>query len=181
MIQSSLWQMMRTRSGKDVYDDVPELSTHHHGKFHPPVPPSSPPTPPVSLEHLLAPLNAIVQKLAAINECQEGQSQPHQQSQESSYFDFLATQPPDFAVATDPLKANNWLWVTESKLGLLHCTELQKTLFAAQQLRGSASVWWDSYTATLPKNHQVPWNEFCKAFRAHHLPVGLLRSKLKEF
>jgi hypothetical protein len=109
MIQSSLWQMMRTRSGKDVYDDVPELSTHHHGKFHPPVPPSSPPTPPVSLEHLLAPLNAIVQKLAAINECQEGQSQPHQQSQESSYFDFLATQPPDFAVATDPLKANNWL------------------------------------------------------------------------
>jgi hypothetical protein len=71
--------------------------------------------------------------------------------------------------------------VTESKLGLLHCTELQKTLFAAQQLRGSASVWWDSYTATLPKNHQVPWNEFCKAFRAHHLPVGLLRSKLKEF
>jgi hypothetical protein len=109
MIQSSLWQMMRTRSGKDAYDDVPEFSTHHHGKFHPPVPPSSPPTPPVSLEHLLAPLNAIVQKLAAINECQEGQSQPHQQSQESSYFDFLATQPPDFAVATDPLKANNWL------------------------------------------------------------------------
>jgi hypothetical protein len=54
-------------------------------------------------------------------------------------------------------------------------------LFVAQQLRGFASAWWDSYTATLPKDHQVPWNEFCKAFRAHHLPVGLLRSKLKEF
>jgi hypothetical protein len=71
--------------------------------------------------------------------------------------------------------------VTGSKFGLLHCTKLQKTLFTAQHLRGSASAWWNSYTATLPKDHQVPWNEFCKAFCAHHLPAGLLRNKLKEF
>jgi hypothetical protein len=109
MIQSSLWQMVRTRSGKDVYDDVPEFSTHCRGAFHPPVPPSSPSTPPVSLEQLLAPLNAIVQKLAVIDERQAGQSQSHQQSQESSYFDFLATQPPEFAEPMDPLEANNWL------------------------------------------------------------------------
>jgi hypothetical protein len=135
----------------------------------------------VSLEQLLAPLNAIMQKLGAIDERQVVQSQPHQQSQESSYFDFLATQPPEFADVTDPLEANNWLWVTKSKYGLLHCTELQKTLFAAQQLRGSASAWWDSYAATLPKDHHVPWNEFYTTFCAHHLPAGLLRSKLKEF
>jgi hypothetical protein len=110
----------------------------------------------VSFEQLLAPLNAIMLKLVAIDERLAGQSQPHQQSQESFYFDFLATQPPEFAEAMDPLEANNWLRVTESKLGLLHCTELQKTLFAAQQLRGSTSAWWDSYTATLPKDHQVP-------------------------
>jgi hypothetical protein len=153
MIQSSLWQMVRTRSGKDVYDDVPEFSTRCHGTFHPPVPPSSPPTHPVSLEQLLAPLNAIVQKLAAIDERQAGQSQPYQPSQESSYFDFLATLPPEFTEAMDPLEASNWLRVTDSKFVLLHYTELQKTLFAAQQLRGSASAWWDSYTATLPKDH----------------------------
>jgi hypothetical protein len=40
----------------------------------------------------------------------------------------------------DPLEDNHWLRVTESKFGLLHCTELQKTLFVAQQLRGFASV-----------------------------------------
>jgi hypothetical protein len=39
----------------------------------------------------------------------------------------------------------------------------------------------DSYTATLPKDRQAPWNDFCTAFHAHHLPVGLLHSKLKEF
>jgi hypothetical protein len=81
---------VRTRSGKDVYHDVPKFSTRRRGTFHPPVPPPSPPTTQVSLEQLLAPLNAIVQKLAAIDEHQAGQSQPYQQSQESSYFDFLA-------------------------------------------------------------------------------------------
>jgi hypothetical protein len=69
-----LWQMVQTRSGKGVYDDVPEPSTHRCAAFRPPVPPPSPPTPLVSLEQLLAPLNAIVQKLAAIDECQAGQS-----------------------------------------------------------------------------------------------------------
>jgi hypothetical protein len=80
----------------------------------------------------------------------------------------------------DPLEANNWLRVTESKFGLLHYSKLQKTLFAAQQLRGSTSAWWDSYTTTLPKDHWIPWNEFRTTFCAHHLPVGLLRRKLKE-
>jgi hypothetical protein len=60
MIQSSLWQTVRTRSGKDVYDDVPEFSTRRRGTFYPHVPPSSPPTLLVSLEQLLAPLNAIM-------------------------------------------------------------------------------------------------------------------------
>jgi hypothetical protein len=48
MIHNSLWQMVRTRSGKDMYDDVPESSTRYHGTFHPPIPPPSPPTPPMS-------------------------------------------------------------------------------------------------------------------------------------
>jgi hypothetical protein len=77
-------------------------------------------------------MNAIMQKLAAIYERQVGQPQPHQQSLESSYFHFLATQPLEFDEATDMHEANNWLRLTESKFGLLHYTELQKTLFAAQ-------------------------------------------------
>jgi hypothetical protein len=46
--------MVRTRSGKGVYDDVPESSTHHRGTFRPPVPPPYPLMPPVCLEQLLA-------------------------------------------------------------------------------------------------------------------------------
>jgi hypothetical protein len=90
-----------------VIDDVPESSTHRRGAFNPLVPPPSPPMPLVSLEQLLASQNAIMQRLAAIDERRVGQTQQHQQPQESSYFDFLAMQPPLFAEMTDLLEANH--------------------------------------------------------------------------
>jgi hypothetical protein len=96
--------MAQTRLGKGVCDDVLKSSTHRRGTFHPPVPPPSPPTPPVSLEQLLASQNAIILRLAKSVERQEGQSQ---QPQESSYFIFLATQPPLFTEMTDPLEVNH--------------------------------------------------------------------------
>jgi hypothetical protein len=69
----------------------------------------------------------------------------------------------------------------ESKFKLLHYIEYEKTLYIAQQLKGSAGVWWASYIAVLPGDHHVPCCEFHTAFRAHHLSAGLLRAKLKEF
>jgi hypothetical protein len=106
---------------------------------------------------------------------------PRHQERDSSYSDFLATHPPVFADATDPLETDNWLLTTKFKFGLLHCTEYQKTLYAAQQLRGATGAWWASYIATLPADHHVPWGEFHTVFCAHHLSAGLFHSKLKEF
>jgi hypothetical protein len=123
----------------------------------------------VGLEQLLAPLNSIVQWLVAINERQAGQSQQHQQPQESSYFDFLATHTPEFTKMTDPLEANHFLGMTESKFGLLHCSEFQNTMFAAQQLRGYASAWWAAYIANIQDNHHVSWNKLCTTFRKCHI------------
>jgi hypothetical protein len=56
----------------------------------------------------------------------------------------------NFTEAGEPHEADHWLRVVESKFGLLSCIEVQKTLFAAQQLRGDASAWWANYTATRP-------------------------------
>jgi hypothetical protein len=100
---------------------------------------------------------------------------------DSSYLDFLATHPPVFAVATNRSEVDSWLRTTESMFRLLHCTEYQKSLYTAQQLRGSVGARWASYIATLPADHHVPWEKFRTAFRAHHLSVGLLHTKLKEF
>jgi hypothetical protein len=72
---------------------------------------------------------------------------------DSSYIDFLAMHPLLFTKASDPLEADNWLWITETKFGLLHSTEFQKTLYVAQQLCGPANAWWANFTATLQDGH----------------------------
>ncbi|GJN40192.1 hypothetical protein PR202_gb29372 [Eleusine coracana subsp. coracana] len=94
---------------------------------------------------------------------------------------FLGTHPPTFERAREPLDADHWLRQTESKFGLLDCTEHQKVLFAAQQLQGSASAWWANYEATLPAGRRLEWNEFKTAFRAHFIPAALMQRKLQEF
>jgi hypothetical protein len=72
---------------------------------------------------------------------------PHRQpGVDTFYTDFLVTHPLMFAEATDPLEADNWLRILKSKFGLLHYTELQKTLFMAQQLRGPMSAWCANFT-----------------------------------
>jgi hypothetical protein len=71
--------------------------------------------------------------------------------------------------------------VMESKFRLLLCTEVQKTLFSVQQLRGDASAWWVNYTATRPADYQVPWAEFHGAFRAHYITADMMRKKHLEF
>jgi hypothetical protein len=141
------------------------------------------PHPPVNLEQLLATQNELMTLLIQ-NEARRGVERPqHPQYQDmnTSYLEFLATHPPLFSGGKDPLEADDWLRTTESKFSLLHCIEYQKTLYAAQQLRGLAGAWWASYTAALPADHHVPWGEFHTAFRGHHLSAGTMHRKLVEF
>jgi hypothetical protein len=98
----------------------------------------------------------------------------------SSYVEFPATQPPTFIEAGEPLEADHWLCTIKFKFKLLDCIENQNTLFVAQQLLGDARVWWASFTATHPAN-QVQWAEFREAFRAQHIPAGIMKSKHREF
>jgi hypothetical protein len=77
--------------------------------------------------------------------------------------------------------ADHWLRVIESKFRLLRCIEVQKTLFATQQLQGDASAWWVNYTATHPVDYHVPWAEFHDAFRSYYIPTGVMRTKRQEF
>jgi hypothetical protein len=92
-------------------------------------------------------------------------------------------QPPLFTKAEDPLDADVWLRVVESKFPLLTgaCTNDTKTRFAAQQLHGPARTWWDHFCAMLSADHVVTWEEFKTAFRGHHILAEILDRKLNEF
>jgi hypothetical protein len=110
---------------------------------------------------------------------QGGRAYP-QGPRETSYLDFSEIRPPLFVNAEDPLEAGEWVRVIAQKFGLIRCTETQKPLFAAQQLRGPASTWWGNYVAIQPAGHQVTWDEFKLAFREHYIPEGVLHMKQEE-
>jgi hypothetical protein len=157
------------------------------GCGHEQAPHDNPLTPPpcatVSIEELLATQNELI-KVLVQNEAHRGVDclwHHRQQDMNTSYNDFLATNPSIFFGAKDPLDVDDWLHTTELKFGLLHCTEYQKTLYVAQQLRGLAGAWWASYTAALLADHHVAWDEFHIAFHGHHLSAGTVCHKFVEF
>jgi hypothetical protein len=71
----------------------------------------------------------------------------------TTYSDITVTHPLLFTEAGEPLEADHWLRAIEFKFGLLRCTEVQKTLFATQQLCGDASAWCTNYTTTRPVDY----------------------------
>ena len=97
------------------------------------------------------------------------------------YEEFLGTQPPLFHKADEPLEADSWLRTIESKFTLHPYNDGDKAGFAAQQFRGSARTWWDNHMAMFPTGTRFTWAEFKNAFRAHHIPAGVIRRKLTEF
>jgi hypothetical protein len=106
VMQSLIWQMVRTRTFEELSLDSPEGSA---GRGPGQVPRGgAPPQPPVSLEQLLATQNDLMKRLIE-NDEQRGaeRQQPRHQERNSSYSDFLETHPPIFADAIDPLEADS--------------------------------------------------------------------------
>jgi hypothetical protein len=125
-------------------------------------------------------LNQLVQaQMGQFHHQSRGRDEPPA----ASYQDFLSTQPPLFYKADEPLDAYAWLRTIESKFALLSapCSDENKALFTTQQLRGTARIWWDQYYAMQPAGHAITWDEFRTAFRAHHIPEGLIVRNLNEF
>jgi hypothetical protein len=114
---------------------------------------------------------------------QYGGGQPQRPPVVATYREFLSTLPPLFTKVEDPLDADVWLRVVESKFPLLTGAfpDDAKTHFAAQQLRGPARTWWDYFRAMLHADHVVRWEKFKTAFRGHHILAGILDCKLNEF
>jgi hypothetical protein len=149
--------------------------------------PNPPPVPPTLAEAITALVNATADNTRFLREMvgnqfqQHGGRAPPLGPRETSYLDFSEARPPLFVKAEDPLEADEWIRVLDQKFGLIRCTETEKPLFAAQQLRGLASTWWGNFVAIQPARHQVTWDEFKLAFREHYIPEGVLHMKQEEF
>jgi hypothetical protein len=149
--------------------------------------PNPPSVPPTLAEAIATLVNATADNTRFLREMAGNQFQQHggrappRGPRETSYLEFSETCPPLFVKAKDPLETDEWIRVMEQKFGLVRCTETQKSLFAAQQLRGPASTWWGNFVAVQPAGHQVTWEEFKLAFHEHYVPEGVLHMKQEEF
>jgi hypothetical protein len=56
-----------------------------------------------------------------------------------------------------------------------------KGLSAAHQLVGPAADWWDAYAEANEEPESINWQEFWNSFKTHHLPLGVMKLKKKEF
>jgi hypothetical protein len=165
--------------------------THTHdgagtsrGREDTPNPPPVPPTLAEAIDALVittADNTRFLREMAGNQFQQHGGGAPPQGLRDTTYSEFSETQPPLFIKAEEPLEADEWIRVMEQKFGLIRCTETQKPLFAAQQLRGPASIWWANFVAVQPAGHHITWEEFKLAFREHYVPEGVLHMKQEEF
>jgi hypothetical protein len=94
--------------------------------------------------------------------------------------DFQRTKPPTFSYAMDPMDADDWLKSVKKKLQVVRCNNHEKVLQASQQLSSLAVDWWDAYVEAHEEPESFNWPEIRAAFRAHHVPQGVIKLK-KEF
>jgi hypothetical protein len=126
-----------------------------------------PPPPPPNVAEVMARQTELLNQLVQAQMSQfHHQSRGRDEPPSASYQDFFSTQPPLFHKVDEPLDADTWLRTIESKFVLLSapCSDENKALFAAQQLRGTARLWWDHFYAMKPADHVITWDEFWTAF-----------------
>jgi hypothetical protein len=79
------------------------------------------------------------------------------------------------------MDTNDWLKTIEKKLKVVQCTKRERVLFVAHQLVRPAVDWWDAFVEAHEEPETINWQEFKNGFRTHHVPLGVMKLKKKEF
>jgi hypothetical protein len=79
------------------------------------------------------------------------------------------------------MDADDWLKTIEKKLQVAQCNNREKVLFDSLQLEGPAADWWDTYVEAHEEPECINWQEFKNSFYSHHVPLGVMKLKKKEF
>jgi hypothetical protein len=64
---------------------------------------------------------------------------------------------------------------------VVQCNNREKVLFASHQLVGPAADWWDAYVDAHEEPECINWQKFKNSFHSHHVPLGVMKLKKKEF
>jgi hypothetical protein len=95
--------------------------------------------------------------------------------------EFQRTKLPTFFHSIEPIDVDDWLKTIEKKLQVIQCNNREKVLFASDQLEGPTADWWDAYVEAHEGPESINWQEFKNSFKSHHVPLGVMKLKKKEF
>jgi hypothetical protein len=126
-------------------------------------------------------MQTMMQAVTAMQQQQAPLPPPPPPQNQNRLAEFLRTRPPLLNITCDPLEADDWLKAIEKKLLIAHCTDREKVLFAAHQLYGLATDWWDAYSTKHLNAEAITWAQFRTSFCAHFVPGGLIGLKKQEF
>jgi hypothetical protein len=76
---------------------------------------------------------------------------------------------------------DDWLKTIEKKLQVVQCTNRERVLCTAHQLVRPNVDWWDAYVEAHEEPKSINYQEFRNNFRTHHIPLGVMELKEKEF
>jgi hypothetical protein len=79
------------------------------------------------------------------------------------------------------MDVDDWLKTIEKTLQVVQCTNRERVLFVAHQLVGPAVDWGYAYVEAHKELETINWQEFRNNFRTHHVPLGMMKLKKKEF
>jgi hypothetical protein len=140
--------------------------------------------PPPTLEQVLlmqAQMPQMMQQTMVNMQQEQGQQLAPQPQQRDSLGEFQWTKPLMFSHSVEPMDVDDWLKTIEKKLQVVQCTNQERVLFAAHQLVGLATDWWDMYVEAHEEPETINWQEIRNSFRTHHVPLGVMKLKKKEF
>ena len=136
---------------------------------------------PAELTQLIQQQNALMQILVQNqNQGNNNNNNPPPPPLVDHLARFLRLNPPVFSSSTEPIVADDWLCKVGRELATAGCTDAEKVRFAAHQLDGPTTSWWENFTSTYPID-TVTWDQFQQTFCTPRVLAGAMSMKKHEF
>src|ERR1043165_8858768 len=88
--------------------------------------------------------------------------------------EFARLNPSTFRSSANRMDADDWLHEIAVQMESVVVALDSYVTYATYHLRGPAAQWWESHRLALPNGTVTTWQEFQSAFRAWHIPQGLM-------
>ena len=125
---------------------------------------------------LIQALTGLVQELR-----QQGNRGGQSSKMDRGITEFKKLAPPTFEGSTEPTESLKWLKEMEKVFVSMDCTDREKVRFAAYQLQGEASEWWDAVRRQYGNEEPITWDIFRQEFLDMYFPESLRFEKESEF